>query len=213
MALHLVTTTDGSSALVDLRRVVLAAKGADPLAPVTVVVPTNGAGVLARRVLGRVGGIAAVQFLTAYRLAELLGGPALAGAGRRPVSTPVVSAAVLQELTASPGRFAPVHLHETTVAAAVRGYRELRGSMPAPDATSRSTDRRWQATSSDCTIRSADGSRATGTTKPTCSKRPARRSSRPEQPTSAPWWPTSRSGCRRPSRACCGNSPSGSMST
>ena len=130
MALHLTTTTDGRAALDDLRRVVLGAKGSDPLAPVTVVVPTNAAGVLARRALGRAGGIAAVQFLTAYRLAELLGGPALAAAGRRPVSTPVVSAAVQRVLVESPGRFAPVHEHETTVAAALRGYRELRGLDP-----------------------------------------------------------------------------------
>lgn len=130
MALHLTTTTDGRAALDDLRRVVVGAKGSDPLAPVTVVVPTNAAGVLARRALGRAGGIAAVQFLTAYRLAELLGGPALAAAGRRPVSTPVVSAAVQRVLVESPGRFAPVHEHETTVAAALRGYRELRGLDP-----------------------------------------------------------------------------------
>ena len=61
-----------------------AAKGGDPLAPVAVVVPTNTAGVMARRALGRRGGVAAIDVLTLFRLAELLGAPSLHAEGRKP---------------------------------------------------------------------------------------------------------------------------------
>ena len=69
------------------------------------IVPTNSVGVATRRLLasGELGpitsrgaGVVGVSFLTVYRLAELLAAPALAAAGRRPVSTPVVAAAVRQ---------------------------------------------------------------------------------------------------------------------
>ena len=103
MPVDLATAAYGPPAARALRDAVAAAKGGDPLAPVTVVVPTNYVGVAARRLLaggtlGRVteggNGIAGVTFLTLYRLAELLGAPRLAGAGRRPVSTPVLAAAI-----------------------------------------------------------------------------------------------------------------------
>ena len=48
------------------------------------IVPTNTAGVMARRALGRLGGVAAVDMLTLYRLAELIGSPALRR--RRPLA-------------------------------------------------------------------------------------------------------------------------------
>src|SRR5579859_261404 len=79
----------GRDAAEALRSTVASAKDDEPLAPVTVVVPSNHVGVAARRLLasGRVGsccgrgvGLAAVAFLTPYRLAELLGAPALAAA-------------------------------------------------------------------------------------------------------------------------------------
>ena len=82
----------GRDAATALRAEIAAAKGDEPLAPVTVVVPSNQVGVSARRLLasGAVGsvcgsgtGLVAVSFLTAYRLAELLGAAALAGAGRQ----------------------------------------------------------------------------------------------------------------------------------
>ncbi|HEY2998851.1 MAG TPA: hypothetical protein VGJ43_09780, partial [Acidimicrobiales bacterium] len=78
MPLEVVTTAYGRPALTALRAAVAAAKGGDPLAPVTVVVPGNHVGVTARRrlaagdlggVAGRGVGVAAVAFLTAYRLA------------------------------------------------------------------------------------------------------------------------------------------------
>ena len=130
----LLTTAYGPAATESLHRVVAAAKDGDPLAPVTVVVPTNYVGVAARRALGsgRLGpltpvgvGVAGVTFLTAYRLAELLGAPALALAGRRPVSSPVLAAALRAVLAREPGVFAAVAEHPATEQALVASYREL----------------------------------------------------------------------------------------
>ena len=77
MPLEVLSTPYGRPALERLRASVAAAKGSDPLAPVGVVVPSNHVGVTARRVLASGGlgpgtraGVAAVTFLTAYRLAE-----------------------------------------------------------------------------------------------------------------------------------------------
>jgi ATP-dependent helicase/nuclease subunit B len=130
----------GHDAAVALHRAVADAKAGDPLAPVTVVVPSNHVGVASRRLLasGRLGpvagtgvGLAAVTFLTVYRLAELLGATALAAQGRRPVSTPVLAAAMRAELAAEPGLFEPVAQHPATESALVATYRELRDLSPA----------------------------------------------------------------------------------
>lgn len=71
-----------------------------------------------------------MNFLTPYRLAELLGSAPLAGTGRRPVSTPVIAAALRAALTADPGLFAPVAAHPATESALVDTYRELRDVSP-----------------------------------------------------------------------------------
>ncbi|HET6775497.1 MAG TPA: PD-(D/E)XK nuclease family protein [Acidimicrobiales bacterium] len=134
MPFQVATTAYGRPALAALRDAVAAAKGGDPLAPVTVVVASNHVGVTARRLLaaGALGpvtpgqvGVAAVGFVTAYRLAELLGSAALAAAGRRPVSTPVVAAALRRALDERPGIFAPVAAHPATEQALVAAYTEL----------------------------------------------------------------------------------------
>ncbi|HET6952021.1 MAG TPA: PD-(D/E)XK nuclease family protein, partial [Acidimicrobiales bacterium] len=150
MPFAVVTTPYGRPALLALREALAAAKHGDPLAPVTVVVPANHVGVTARRLLaagalGRVArggaGVAAVTFLTAYRLAELLGAPALAATGRRPVSTPVVAAVVRRALREAPGMFAPVAEHPATETALVATFAELSdltaGGLDALAATSR----------------------------------------------------------------------------
>lgn len=133
-------TPYGRAAAAALHGELAAAKREDPLAPVTVVVPANSVGVAARRLLasGDLGpvtargtGIVGVSFLTVYRLAELLGAPALAAAGRRPVSTPVVAAAVRGVLTDRPGVFAPVAAHPATEEALVAVHRELSDLDPA----------------------------------------------------------------------------------
>src|SRR3954471_4107149 len=78
----------GRAASDRLRLLISESKAGEPLTPVTVVVPSNHVGVATRRLLagGALGpvcakgsGIAAVTFLTPYRLAELLGAARLAG--------------------------------------------------------------------------------------------------------------------------------------
>lgn len=127
-------TEHGPPALGALRSAVSEAKAQDALAPVTVLVPNNFVGLSARRALGSgdfgplVGtrsGIVGVGFSTIYRLAELAGAARLAEGNRRPVSTPIVAAAVRQVLTGSPGYFARVADHPTTERRLVSAYREL----------------------------------------------------------------------------------------
>ncbi|HEY6415409.1 MAG TPA: hypothetical protein VIX41_04200, partial [Acidimicrobiales bacterium] len=134
MPLDVVATAYGRPALQALRRAITGAKQGDPLAPVTVIVPANHVGVTARRALasGSLGpvsdggaGVAAVTFLTVYRLAELLGAPRLAAQRRRPVSTPVLAAALRRVLRRDPGLFAPVAEHPATEAALVAAFGEL----------------------------------------------------------------------------------------
>lgn len=141
----------GRDAAEALRATIAAAKGNEALAPVTVVVPSNHVGVGARRLLasGRLGpvssrgvGMAAVTFATPYRLAELLGAPILAGTGRRPVSTPVISAGMRSALHENAGVFAPVAAHPATETALIAAYRELRDLSPAAlDAIARTSGR------------------------------------------------------------------------
>jgi ATP-dependent helicase/nuclease subunit B len=135
MGFHIQIVAYGRAAAEALRSTIAKVKGEEPLEPVTVVVPSNHVGVAARRLLasGRLGpcagrgiGLAAVTFVTPYRLAELLGAPGLADTGRRPVSTPVIAAALRAALEEEPGVFAPVARHPATERALVEAYRELR---------------------------------------------------------------------------------------
>jgi RecB family exonuclease len=130
----LVTTAYGRAAVQELHAEIVAAKRDEPLTPVTVIVPTNSVGVATRRLLasGELGpltsrgrGVVGVNFLTVYRLAELMAAPVLAAAGRRPVSTPVVAAAVRAALAAGAGVFAPVAEHPATEEALAAVHREL----------------------------------------------------------------------------------------
>src|SRR5918996_2124207 len=136
----LFVTAYGRPAAEVLRERVAAAKAGDPLAAVTVLVPTNYVGVSIRRLLAtgalgpvtmRGSGVAGITLLTVYRLAELLGAAGLAAAGRRPVSTPLVGAAVRQVLSDAPGIFAPVVGHPSTEQALVHAHRELSELRPA----------------------------------------------------------------------------------
>jgi ATP-dependent helicase/nuclease subunit B len=135
MSLQIEWVPYGRDAAEALRRQLVAIKGDEPLQPVTVVVPSNHVAVATRRLLasGTLGpcctrgvGLAAVSFMTPYRMAELLGARSLAGAGRRPVSTPVITAALRAALAEQPGLFAPVATHPATETALVAAYRELR---------------------------------------------------------------------------------------
>ncbi len=129
----------GRPAAEALRQAISEAKAGEPLSPVSVVVPSNHVGVATRRLLasGLLGpvsprgtGLAAVTFLTVYRLGELLGAPRLAADGRRPVSTPVIGAAMRSALSDEPGIFAPVAAHPATETALIGAYRELRDLSP-----------------------------------------------------------------------------------
>jgi ATP-dependent helicase/nuclease subunit B len=117
----------GEPAVVALAEQVHSAKAGDPLAPVTVVVPSNYAAVATRRELARRGGVAGTSFLTLYRMAERVGGPTLAAAGRRPVSAPVVLQAIHAVLAEAPGVLAPVADHPATALALASAQRELAG--------------------------------------------------------------------------------------
>jgi hypothetical protein len=141
----------GRPAALALREAVSRVKGDDALAPVSVVVPSNQVGVATRRLLasgevgplcGRGTGVAAVCFLTVYRMAELLGSARLAGEGRRPVSTPVLAAGLRRALAAGPGVFAEVADHPATEMALVAAYKQLRDvSAQALDHLAAQSDR------------------------------------------------------------------------
>lgn len=141
----------GRDAAAALAGAIRQAKASEALAPVTVVVASNQVGVSVRRQLasGALGptsgagpGLVGVSFATPYRLAELLGAAELAAQGRRPVSTPVLSAAVRSVLGVDAGVFAPVAAHPATEAALVSAYRELRDlSDEALDAVARQGSR------------------------------------------------------------------------
>lgn len=130
----------GRGALEALRDTLRGYKADHPLAPVTVLVDDNAIGVATRRALasGDLGpicgdrpGLAAVSFSTLYRYGELLGAPMLAAAGRRPVSTPVVAAAIRRVLADHAGVFAAVADHPTTERRLVAAHRELAELDPA----------------------------------------------------------------------------------
>ena len=113
-------------ALEALAAAIAVAKRDDTLARVTVAVPTNTCGVMARRALGRSVGIAAVDMVTLNRLAELIAGPELAAAERSPMSTPVVDLAVAAVLARDPGPFRSVASHPSTIVALRQLHTELR---------------------------------------------------------------------------------------
>ena len=128
--------------------------------------PVAGAGV----------GLAAVAFLTTYRLAELLGAAALAGQGRRPVSTPVLAAAVRAELAAQPG---PVRAGRR----APRHRVGARGHLPRAAATS--------SPAALDAIAGAQRPRARGRAPPPGRPRPARAAAGTTRRTCSPRPPTS----------------------
>lgn len=114
-----------------LAETVAGLKAGEPLRPVTVVVPTNAAGVIARRQLGRLVGVAAVDMVTTYRLAERLAGPSLRAEQRLPVSTAVVDQAVRAVLRDHRTAFDAVRDHPSTTVALRDLHRELRIAGPS----------------------------------------------------------------------------------
>ena len=123
----------GRDAGVALAAAIARGKEAGPLAPVTVLVPSNFAGLTARRILGAglagPGGVANVSFVTPFRLAGLLAADQVLGT--RPLTSPVLGAAVRRALADDPGPFAAVADHEATEAALSSLYAELSNVSPA----------------------------------------------------------------------------------
>ncbi len=135
MAIEVTRVPYGEPAVALLADRVRAAKAGDPLAPVTVVVSSNYAAVATRRELARRGGVVGASFVTLYRLAERVGGPTLAAAGRQPVSAAVVLQAVRGALAEAPGILARVASHPATELALAAVQHELAGlSAEALDA-------------------------------------------------------------------------------
>ncbi len=128
----------GPDAARALRDAVLEAKQGDPLAPVTVAVPSNYAGLSLRRRLGSGDlslsaltgrdGLLNVQFLVLARVAELLGAPALAANGRRPLTGPVRAEALRVALANHPGVFRDVAEHPATERSLNSTLRDLRAA-------------------------------------------------------------------------------------
>ena len=140
-----------------IRDSIAAAKAGDPLRAVRVIVPSNIAGLSLRRMLGSSlladggpllapAGIANVNFSTPFQFASLLAAPSLAASGQRPLTTPVLAAAVRHVLATEPGRFGAVAEHVATETALIRAYGEITEMPPtqrralAERATSRTQD-------------------------------------------------------------------------
>jgi ATP-dependent helicase/nuclease subunit B len=123
----------GPPALAALGAALDAAKADDPLARVTVAVPSTYAGTAARRTLCAqgVGGLVNCQFVSLAWVAELLGAPALAAAGRVPLSDAVRAEAVRAALADAPGPIARAARHPRTLRSLESTLAALR-EMPTP---------------------------------------------------------------------------------
>jgi ATP-dependent helicase/nuclease subunit B len=139
VTIRLETTTYGVPALMVLARVVGDVKRDDPMTPVTVIIPNNVAGIVARRYLagavtagggpavgprGHRRGIAAIELTTLARLSERIAAPRLAP--RRPTARAFVAAAWRAELAKNPRGFRDIAGHPATIRALVAAHAELR---------------------------------------------------------------------------------------
>ncbi len=125
------STAYGAAALDRLHAVVARLKADDPMAPVTLLLPNNLAGVVARRQLATTG-IAGLFLATLERLAEQLAASVLSP--RRPATRPIVAATWRTALSKAPGIFEDVADHPSTIQALASAHRELRDlSEPALD--------------------------------------------------------------------------------
>lgn len=126
-------TSYGRPALERLAHLVSELKAGDPMAPVTVLAPSNPAGLVARRFLARgvAGrpGVAALDVSTVPRWAEQLAGPRMGG--RRPTTRPVLAATARHVLhSGTAGSLATVADHPATLGALAEAYDELRPLDP-----------------------------------------------------------------------------------
>jgi len=121
----LVVVPLGSPARDELVAIVARLRADDPLAPVTVAVPSPLAGLALRRVVGVRTGLANVRFTALARVAELLGAPVLAADDRRPLTSALRLEAIHTALVADDGPLAPVRSHPATAAALASTFSEL----------------------------------------------------------------------------------------
>ncbi len=115
----------GEPLIEELEKAVATARTSDPLAPVTVLVPSNYAGLYLRRTLGRRGGIAGVSFLVPARAIELLASPVL-GESVRPLTRTYSRQSVRLALQESQDLPQYLRSHASTIAAYDSLFRELR---------------------------------------------------------------------------------------
>lgn len=113
-----------------LATLISSARGSDPLRPVTVIVPSNFVGLSIRRLFGtgvlaagERAGVANVAFVTPFQLVEQVASDLLLES--RPITNPVLGAAVRRALVDDPGPYAPVAQHEATEAALASLFAEL----------------------------------------------------------------------------------------
>ena len=97
----------------------------DPLAPVTIVVPSWYAGFYLRQKLGH-SGIANVRFVTFYRLADLLGAPSRDRQEKSPLTAIIENASIRAVLEDAPGRLEAVRSHPSTQQSLRWTFRQLR---------------------------------------------------------------------------------------
>ncbi len=136
-----VAATVGQHSLALLRAFIAAARAGDPLAPVTVVVPSNYAGLSLRRLLGTQDGLVNVRFLGMSRVAELLAAARFVP-DRRPLTPWVRAEAVRLALETDGSIFGAAAGHPGTARALDTTFRDLRHASPgALEHLSRSSER------------------------------------------------------------------------
>ena len=112
-----------------LERLLRDHQAGDPFAPVTVVVPTPYAGLYLRRDIGK-RGLVNVRFMPLARLAELLGAPSLAAAGRSPLKPAIEFAAVRRVAGEAAGELEPFRAHPSFCKSLRTTFRDLRPAAP-----------------------------------------------------------------------------------
>ncbi len=122
---RLVVVSHGTAARDELLSLVARARGDDPLAPVTVAVPSPLAGLALRRAIGARTGFVNVRFTALARVAELLGAPALAADGRRPLTSALRLEAIHTVLHTDDGPLASVRDHPATATALAATFTDL----------------------------------------------------------------------------------------
>lgn len=128
-ATRLITTAYGAAAIATLRSLMGELKSADPMAPVTLLVPNDLAGITARRALAAgvtpgTTGVAGLYISTLPRLAEQFAAASLSP--RVPATPALVGAAWRSALDESPGLFAKVKNHPATIKGLTSAHRDLR---------------------------------------------------------------------------------------